>query len=91
LEKKHVIKLHKEQINYLKQTLRDLQFELGKINTVDFEYIKAVFISLIKEIPQQSEKTESIIDLLSSLLNLSESDRASLRESRTSPFSLINN
>ena len=91
LEKKHVIKLHKEQINYLKQTLRDLQFELGKINTVDFEYIKAVFISLIKEIPQQSEKTESIIGLLSSLLNLSESDRASLRETRTSPFSLINN
>ena len=82
LEKKHVIKLHKEQIVFLKQSLREIQFELGKVKIVDFEYIKDVFKSFIKEIPIFHERLESIVGLLTKLLGFSDSEQSSVKDQR---------
>jgi hypothetical protein len=90
LEKKHVIQLHKEQTAFLKQNLRDLQFELGRVKQVDFEYIKSVFIAFLKNIPRLPSQAEAVLDQLSSLLNLSEYEKNSVCRLESS-YVLINN
>lgn len=84
LEKKHVIKLHKEQISFLKQNVREIQFELGKMKVVDFEYIKNIYKSFIKEIPILQNRLEAIAELLGKLLGFSEAEQVAVRDQRSS-------
>lgn len=84
LEKKHVIKLHKEQIVFLKHNLREIQFELGKVKILDFEYIKDVFKSFIKEVPIFHERIEGIVGLLTKLFGFSEAEQSSVNDQRLS-------
>ncbi|OMJ89471.1 hypothetical protein SteCoe_8372 [Stentor coeruleus] len=84
LEKKHTIKLHNEQISFLKQSLRELQIEISKARSVDFEYFKDVFKTLIREIPIQEPNVESMVELLFKILNFSQNEKTGVTETRRS-------
>lgn len=84
LEKKHTIKLHNEQILFLKQSLRELQIEISKARSVDFDYFKDVYKTLIKEIPIQEPNVESMVELLFKILNFSQNEKTGVTETRRS-------
>jgi hypothetical protein len=67
-EKKHEIHLHKEQILYLKQNIRDLQLELDRISKLDMSHLKEIWWNLGKEIPLLNTQTEDMIEVLMKML-----------------------
>jgi hypothetical protein len=59
--RKSQIGLLKLQINYLKETIRNLKNELKKRNSVDFECIKVMIFNVLKEVPKLPADTENLL------------------------------
>lgn len=67
-EKKHEIHLHKEQIMYLKQNVRELQTELDRISRLDIGHLKEFWGNLGKEIPLLQGNAEDMIEVFTKML-----------------------
>ena len=70
-EKKHEIHLHKEQIAFLKQNVRDLQLELDRVSKLDLGHIRDIWIRLNREIPLLHGTAEDLIEVLMKMLGFS--------------------
>ena len=82
LEKKHVIKLHKEQILFLKKNLRDLQNEGKTKNLTNDEYFKEIFKNFIREVPFFPENIENKLSVLFKFLQFSTNEAKCILEER---------
>ena len=88
LEKKHVIKLHKEQISFLKVSLREMQEEINRNKSVN-ESNKHLLINILTEIPVLAMNTENMIELLQSILKCSSEEINKVKYNRKSKRPMI--
>lgn len=88
LEKKHVIKLHKEQISFLKVSLREMQEEINRNKSVN-ESNKHLLINILTEIPVLAMNTENMIELLQSNLKCSSEEINKVKYNRKSKRPMI--
>lgn len=84
LEKKHVIKLHKEQIAFLKASLREQQSDLNKSKSVNISTNKDLVISIFTEVPILAKSIENMIEVFLRFLHFSPDEIYSLAELRNS-------
>ena len=74
VDKKNQLALHKQQIAYLKKSVRDLQSEIAKANTLDTDCIKEMLGNILKEIPSLEANTEQMILVLLKILNFTSNE-----------------
>lgn len=83
-EKKHVIGLHKEQIAFLKQNIRDLQAENTKLKAIDVQYITDLFKNFIKSIPIMPLDIEKMVEIIMEILSVSQTEFEGILSERKS-------
>ena len=82
LEKKHVIKLHKEQISFLKNNTKEMQVEYNKLKAIYLES-KEVFKNIVKKLPIFENDIEKIIENLLKVFAFSLSETVDIFDQRS--------
>lgn len=73
-DKKAELYLQKQQIAFLKKSVKELQGEIGKSSQLDQECIKGMFSNIIKDTPRLSADTEHMILAFMKILSFSQSE-----------------
>jgi hypothetical protein len=73
-DKKGQIELLKQQNNFLKRTVKDLQIELAKENPVDGECVRGLFVNIVKEVPPLKVNAEQMLLVFMKNLGLTQGD-----------------
>jgi hypothetical protein len=73
-DKKAELYLQKQQIAFLKKSVKELQGEIGKSSQLDQECIKGIFSNIIKDTPRLSPDTEHMILAFMKILSFSQSE-----------------
>lgn len=81
-EKKHEIHLHKEQIAYLKQNVRDLQAEVDRLGKMDIGHLKEFWWNLGKEIPVLQGNAEDMMEMFSKMLGYNSKEMQGMNAER---------
>ncbi|OMJ93991.1 hypothetical protein SteCoe_2905 [Stentor coeruleus] len=88
-EKKHEIHLHKEQISYLKQNVRDLQAEVDRLSKMDIGHLKEFWWNLGKEIPILQGNAEDMVEVFSKMLGYNSKEICGMNAERKNKKSKI--
>jgi hypothetical protein len=81
-DKKTQLTLHKQQISFLKKSVKDLQLEIAKANPLDTECIKGMFGNIIKDVPLLATNTEQVVAVLMKILNFAPEEIAKIGSER---------
>ena len=81
-DKKGQIEMIKQQNDYLKRTVKDLQAELAKVNPVDAEGVRQLFVSVVKEIPALKVGAEQMLLVYMRSVGLSQAEIANVNLER---------
>lgn len=74
LEKKRRLKLNQEQIDILKQQIRENDTKNRQLESIDLNYLKTIFIELVKGIPPSTPETETKVKIFYKIFNISQSE-----------------
>lgn len=73
-DKKGQLELVKQQNDFLKRTVKDLQIEVSKGANLDIECIRGISVNIVKEIPPLPSHIEQLVLVLMKTLGLSQSE-----------------
>ena len=81
-DKKGQLELLKQQNDYLKRTVKDLQIELAKASPVDAECARGLFVSIVKQVPALQVEAEQMLLVFMKNIGLSQAEIASVNGER---------
>ena len=81
-DKKGQLDLIKQQNDYLKRTVKDLQVELGKVNPANAECARELFVNMIQEVPALKVGAEQMLLVFMRCLGLSQGEIANVNLQR---------
>jgi hypothetical protein len=83
-DKKNLLELYHQQIKFLKKSLKESKEEVSKASPIDFECVRDMFGSIIREVPQLNAKTETLIEVLLKTLSFSADMTSKINNERKS-------
>ena len=81
-DKKGQLELLKQQNDYLKRTVKDLQIELAKASPVDAECARGLFVSIVKQVPALKVEAEQMLLVFMKNIGLSQAEIANVNGER---------